>query len=313
MPKKIVVALGGNAIATKDGSAESQIASIKQTAEVLALFVKAGDHLVVTHGNGPQVGNLLLQMTAGQSAGNPPMPLDTVGAMTQGSIGYWLQKSLSEVFARENIKKTTATVVTQTIVAQDDEAFQKPSKPIGPFYSQKQAELEKKAYPDYVFVEDAGRGYRRVVASPHPLSIQESPLISLMVEKGMVPIASGGGGIPVIQNDDGSLTGVEAVIDKDFSAAKLAENIGADELIILTAVDYAYINYGQPSQKKLGEVTVHEMMKYIEQGQFAAGSMLPKIQAANDFVSNTNGQAVITSLKNVSPLIAGRSGTVINN
>lgn len=313
MSRKVVVALGGNAIATEDGSAESQIASIKQTAAVLAQFVKAGDRLVVTHGNGPQVGNLLLQMTNGRSKGNPPMPLDTVGAMTQGSIGYWLQKSLSEVFESDNSEKTTATVVTQTMVDQNDPAFAAPTKPIGPFYSKEEADLEKKAHPDYVFVEDAGRGYRRVVASPRPLDIKESSLISLMLENDMVPIASGGGGIPVIRNDDGSLHGVEAVIDKDFSAAKLAENIGADELIILTAVDYAYINYGKPSQKKLGEVTVNEMMKYIEQGQFAAGSMLPKIQAANDFVSKTNGQAVITSLKNVSHLIAGRSGTVITN
>ncbi|KRN81495.1 carbamate kinase [Ligilactobacillus acidipiscis] len=313
MPKKIVVALGGNAIATKDGSAGAQLNSIKQTAEVLAQFVKAGNQLVVTHGNGPQVGNLLLQMTKGQSKGNPPMPLDTVGAMTQGSIGYWLQKSLSEIFEKENIQKTTATIVTQTIVDQNDEAFHAPSKPIGPFYSKAKVIAYQKEHPGYVFAEDAGRGYRRVVASPRPINIKESPLISLMLENGMVPIAAGGGGIPVIKTADGSLTGVEAVIDKDFSAAKLAENIGADELIILTAVDYAYINYGKSSQKKLGEVTVHETMEYLEQGQFAAGSMLPKIQAANDFVSNTNGQAVITSLKNVSHLITGRSGTVITN
>jgi len=312
MAKKIVVALGGNAIATKDGTAESQINSIKQTSEVLAKFVKAGDQLVVTHGNGPQVGNLLLQMAEGKSDGNPPMPLDTVGAMTQGSIGYWLQKSLFEIFQRDKINKNTATIVTQTIVDQNDDAFKTPSKPIGPFYSKSEVDSEKEKYPDYTFVEDAGRGFRRVVASPYPLSIKESPVISLMLKNGMVPIASGGGGIPIIQSEKSDcIDGVEAVIDKDFSAAKLAENIGADELIILTAVDYAYIDYGQPSQKKLEEVTVKEMTNYIEQGQFAAGSMLPKIQAANEFVSNTNGQAVITSLKNASQLIAGRSGTVI--
>lgn len=312
MAKKIVVALGGNAIATKDGTAESQINSIKQTSEVLAKFVKAGDQLVVTHGNGPQVGNLLLQMTEGKSDGNPPMPLDTVGAMTQGSIGYWLQKSLSEIFQRDKVNKSTATIVTQTIVDPNDDAFKTPSKPIGPFYSKSEVDSEKAKYPDYTFVEDAGRGFRRVVASPHPLNIKESPVISLMLNNGMVPIASGGGGIPIIQSEKSDyIDGVEAVIDKDFSAAKLAENIGADELIILTAVDYAYINYGQSSQKKLEEVTVKEMTNYIEQGQFAPGSMLPKIQAANEFVSNTNGQAVITSLKNVSQLIAGQSGTVI--
>ncbi|WEV71809.1 carbamate kinase [Bifidobacterium sp. ESL0790] len=311
MSKRIVVALGGNAIVTKDGSAASQMASIRKTAEVLAQFIKAGDQLVITHGNGPQVGNLLLQMTNGQAEGNPPMPLDTAGAMTQGSIGYWLQKSLDDVFAEDGIDKKAVTIVTQTIVSGDDPAFEAPSKPIGPFYSKEQAADEKANHPDYTFVEDAGRGYRRVVPSPRPIEIKEAPVASLLLNNGMVPIASGGGGIPVVQNAKGQLNGVEAVIDKDFSAAKLAENVKADELIILTAVDNACINFGKPDQKKLEGTTVDEMNGYIKDGQFAAGSMLPKVQAACSFVERTGGKSIITSLENVSSLIAGESGTVI--
>ncbi|MDF7663722.1 carbamate kinase [Bifidobacterium sp. ESL0763] len=311
MSKRIVVALGGNAIVTKDGSAASQMASIRKTAEVLAQFIKAGDQLVITHGNGPQVGNLLLQMSDGQSEGNPPMPLDTAGAMTQGSIGYWLQKSLDDVFAQDGIDKKAVTIVTQTIVANDDPAFESPTKPIGPFYSEQQAADQKANHPDYTFVEDAGRGYRRVVPSPRPIEIKEASVASLLLNNGMVPIASGGGGIPVVQAANGQLTGVEAVIDKDFSAAKLAENVKADELIILTAVDNACINFGKPDEKKLGATTIEEMNGYINDGQFAKGSMLPKVQAACSFVERTGGKSIITSLENVSSLIAGESGTVI--
>ena len=311
MGKSIVVALGGNAIVTKTGTADSQIRSIKETMKTLVKFIEAGDELVITHGNGPQVGNLLLQAINGSTEKNPPMPLDTLVAMTQGSIGYWMQKSLDEVIKDKGLDKSTATVVTQVEVNGDDQAFENPSKPIGPFYSKEEADSRKEAHPDYIFKEDAGRGYRRVVPSPKPLKIIEAPVIEKLLSSGIIPIASGGGGVPVVQKDDGNFQGVEAVIDKDFSAAKLAENVDADELIILTAVDNVFVNYNKPDQKALTNVTVDELKKYIDEGQFAAGSMLPKVRAVINFVENTGKKAVITSLKNVDKLIAGGTGTVI--
>lgn len=311
MGKRIVVALGGNAIVTKTGTADSQIRSIKETMKKLVQFIEDGDELVITHGNGPQVGNLLLQQINGSSVDNPAMPLDTSVAMTQGSIGYWMQKSLDEVLKEKKLKKNVATIVTQIEVKEDDPAFKDPSKPIGPFYSKHEATVQHTMHSGCIFKEDAGRGYRRVVPSPKPQKIIEAPVIESLLVNGTVPIAAGGGGVPVICKENGDLQGVEAVIDKDFSAAKLAENINADELIILTAVDNVFVNYNQPSQKALTNVTVNELKQYIDKGQFAAGSMLPKVRAVIDFVENTGKKAVITSLKNVDKLIAGGTGTVI--
>lgn len=311
MGKRIVVALGGNAIVTKTGTADSQIRSIKETMKKLAQFIEDGDELVITHGNGPQVGNLLLQQINGSSVDNPAMPLDTSVAMTQGSIGYWMQKSLDEVLKEKKLKKNVATIVTQIEVKEDDPAFKNPSKPIGPFYSKHEATVQHTMHSGCIFKEDAGRGYRRVVPSPKPQKIIEAPVIESLLVNGTVPIAAGGGGVPVICKENGDLQGVEAVIDKDFSAAKLAENINADELIILTAVDNVFVNYNQPSQKALTNVTIDELKQYIDEGQFAAGSMLPKVRAVIDFVENTGKKAVITSLKNVDKLIAGGTGTVI--
>ena len=311
MGKRIVVALGGNAIVTKTGTADSQMRSIKETMKKLVQFIEDGDELVITHGNGPQVGNLLLQQINGSSVDNPAMPLDTSVAMTQGSIGYWMQKSLDEVLKEKKLKKNVATVVTQIEVKEDDPAFKDPSKPIGPFYSKHEATVQHTMHSGCIFKEDAGRGYRRVVPSPKPQKIIEAPVIESLLVNGTVPIAAGGGGVPVICKENGDLQGVEAVIDKDFSAAKLAENINADELIILTAVDNVFVNYNQPSQKALTNVTINELKQYINEGQFAAGSMLPKVRAVIDFVENTGKKAVITSLKNVDKLIAGGTGTVI--
>lgn len=311
MGKRIVVALGGNAIVTKTGTADSQIRSIKETMKKLVQFIEDGDELVITHGNGPQVGNLLLQQINGSSVDNPAMPLDTSVAMTQGSIGYWMQKSLDEVLKEKKLKKNVATIVTQIEVKEDDPAFKDPSKPIGPFYSKHEATVQHTMHSGCIFKEDAGRGYRRVVPSPKPQKIIEAPVIESLLVNGTVPIAAGGGGVPVICKENGDLQGVEAVIDKDFSAAKLAENINADELIILTAVDNVFVNYNQPSQKALTNVTINELKQYIDEGQFAAGSMLPKVRAVIDFVENTGKKAVITSLKNVDKLIAGGTGTVI--
>lgn len=309
--KKIVVALGGNAILSKDASADSQQAAILKTAKVLAEFIKKGHKLVIVHGNGPQVGNLLLQQVAGSTEKNPVMPLDTIGAMTEGSIGYWLQKSLRQVLQAENIDKTVATVVTETEVLPDDPAFSNPTKPIGPFYTREEALKEEKSNPTYTFVEDSGRGYRRVVASPVPTKIIEYPVVSMMLENDMIPIAAGGGGIPVSQSSDGKYIGKEAVVDKDYGASKLATSIHADELIILTAVDYVYVNFNKPNQKALTQIKVDELKKYIAENQFAAGSMLPKINAAIEFVEQTGGTAVITSLDKVNELLDKGIGTKI--
>ena len=309
MSKRIVVALGGNAIETATGTAESQEQSIRKTMESLVEFIKDGSQLVITHGNGPQVGNLLLQEAAGSTKTNPPMPLDTVGAMTEGEIGYWMELALDSVLAENGIKKTTAAIISQTEVSKDDPAFLKPTKPIGPFYTKEECDELKKAHPDFVYVEDAGRGFRRVVPSPKPVKMLEVGVVRVMVENGMIPIAYGGGGIPVVSDGKGGYIGVEGVIDKDFGASQMAKELDADELIILTAVDNVCINFNKPDQKALTNVTVEELTKYMDEGQFAAGSMLPKVQAAIKFVTaKPECKAIITSLDKVADLVAGVPG-----
>ena len=309
MGKRIVVALGGNAIETATGTAESQEESIKKTMESLVEFIKAGSELVITHGNGPQVGNLLLQEAAGSTKKNPPMPLDTVGAMTQGEIGYWMELALDAVLAENGIDKTVAAIISQTVVSKDDPAFLKPSKPIGPFYTKEECDELKKEHPDFVYIEDAGRGFRRVVPSPKPIKMLEVGVVLAMLEKGMVPIASGGGGVPVVSDGKGGYVGVEGVIDKDFGAAQMAKDVDADELIILTAVDNVCVNFNKPDQKALTNVTVEELEKYMAEGQFAAGSMLPKVQAAIKFVTaKSECKAIINSLDKVADLVAGVPG-----
>ncbi|GEO75437.1 carbamate kinase [Levilactobacillus namurensis] len=309
--RRIVVALGGNAILSKDASAEAQQQALRDTAKYLVQFIKQGDDLIVSHGNGPQVGNLLLQQAAGSTAKNPAMPLDTAVAMTQGSIGYWMQNALGEEITKAGLDKDVTTVVTQVEVDPNDQAFTNPTKPIGPFYTKDEIGAIKDAHPDQTFVEDAGRGYRRVVPSPRPTGVKEYKAVNAMVEAGIVPISVGGGGVPVVQEGN-RLVGREAVIDKDFASEKLAELVNADLLIILTAVDNIYINFNQPDQKKLETVNVAELKQYIDQDQFAKGSMLPKVQAAIDFVENSaNGKAVVTSLENVGNFLKNGDGTII--
>lgn len=310
MGRKIVVALGGNAILSKDASAAAQQKALLETAEQLVKFIENGDQLIISHGNGPQVGNLLLQQAAGSTEDNPAMPLDTAVAMTQGSIGYWMQNAMNRVLKEKGINKTVATVVTQVEVSADDPAFEKPTKPIGPFMSKVEADLAKKENPDFTFVEDAGRGYRRVVPSPKPIGVVETDAVKSLVDAGIVPISVGGGGIPVVSNGN-QLLGREAVIDKDFASEKLAELVGADALIILTAVPNIYVNFNQPDQKKLEQVSVAELETYIGQNQFAPGSMLPKVEAAIDFVKATGNQAVVTALDNIEGFVQNGSGTVI--
>ncbi|MGX7149064.1 carbamate kinase [Enterococcus ureasiticus] len=310
MKKRIVVALGGNAILTTDPSARGQQKALAHTSYYLADFIEAGHELIITHGNGPQVGNLLLQQQLSATDKNPAMPVDTAVAMTQGSIGYWLENALVDELKKRNISKNVATLLTQVVVSETDPAFQVPSKPIGPFLSKEEMEAEKKQTAA-TYVEDAGRGFRKVVPSPNPIDIVEYPVIEQLVENGVVTIAGGGGGIPVVIKN-GTYYGVEAVIDKDFASEKIAELVQADMLVILTGVDHVSINYNQPNQSELTNVTVADMEKYIVENQFAPGSMLPKVLAAITFIKeNNNGKAVITSLENIKNLLEEETGTII--
>ena len=291
--RKIVVALGGNAILSSDPSAKAQQEALAETASHLVKLIKNGDDLIITHGNGPQVGNLLLQHLAADSEKNPAFPLDSLVAMEEG------------------IEKEVASVVTQVVVDKNDPAFINLSKPIGPFYTEEEAKAEAEK-SGATFKEDAGRGWRKVVASPKPVGIKEIETIRTLINAGHVVVAAGGGGIPVIKEDNGHLAGVEAVIDKDFASQCLAELVEADLFIVLTGVDYVYVNYNKPDQAKLERVNVAQLEEYIKQNQFAPGSMLPKVQAAIAFVNDRpEGEAVITSLENLGALIESESGTII--
>ncbi|MGX7265139.1 carbamate kinase [Enterococcus crotali] len=308
--KRVVVALGGNAILESDPTAAAQQKIVQETAESLASLLTDEMELVIVHGNGPQVGNLMLQQAAADSVENPAMPLDTCVAMTEGSIGYWLVNALTNALEKRKITREVAAVVTQVEVSQDDEGFAHPSKPIGPFLSESKAQ-ELMEMTGASYMEDAGRGFRKVVPSPRPIAIKESKTIRLLLENGVVTVAGGGGGIPVVQSGDG-LQGIEAVIDKDLTAEKLAELIEADTLIILTGVTNVFVHYNQPNQKALETVSISEIEHYIKEGQFASGSMLPKVEAAVQFAKRRPiNKAVITSLENLKNLGKGELGTVV--
>jgi carbamate kinase len=310
MGKRIVVALGGNAILSDDPSTEGQMKALRHTSKQLVELIKQGHELIISHGNGPQVGNLLLQQAIAQSDENPALSLDTCVAMTQGSIGYWLQNTMHEAMVEAGLNKQVASVVTQVVVDENDPAFTNPTKPIGPFFSQEQAEKAAEENGE-TYVEDAGRGYRKVVPSPKPQTIIEYPIIKTLIENGYVTISAGGGGIPVKKVANG-YEGVEAVIDKDFASAKLANLVEADYLFILTGVDNVYVNYNQPNQEKLEEVTVDQLKQWIKEEQFAPGSMLPKVEAAISFVEGRpESKAVITSLENINCIFTGGSATVV--
>lgn len=309
--ERIVVALGGNAILSTDGSADAQKESVLKTCESLVEFIKNDDDLIITHGNGPQVGNLLLQQEESNSVFNPAMPLDTCGAMTQGSIGYWLQNAMNRVLKDNNLKKQVVTIITQTIVNKNDSAFKNPSKPIGPFYTDRELPEMKNKHPKWKFIEDSGRGYRRVVPSPKPVEIVEYPTIRSIVDAGIIPIVAGGGGIPVIR-DGNKLIGKEAVIDKDFSASKIAQLVEADKLIILTSKGGVFYNFGKPDQKEIYDVSTDEIQVHLDNDEFAKGSMRPKVQAAIDFVNNTGKVAVIGALDDVKEILTGNKGTLIH-
>lgn len=307
---KIVVALGGNAL-QKNGELTAKIQEevAKETVQKLIPLIKDGHELVIVHGNGPQVGNLILHEEAGNSPSTPAMPLHVSVGMTQGMIGYWIQKALKEELSKNGISKNATTIITQVEVSKNDQAFKNPTKPIGPFYSEEEAQ-KVATEKGYVVKEDSGRGWRRVVPSPKPIHILESDAIIDFMKTGAIVIAAGGGGIPVISNGENSFEGVDAVIDKDFAAELLAEKINADTLLILTGVDNAMINYGKENQQALGVISPEEAEKYINENQFGAGSMLPKIQASLKF-AKTGGKAVITSLENAQDAISKNLGTVI--
>lgn len=313
-PKKILVALGGNALQTNNAaSGEAQKAAARATAQQLVHLVKAGHKLVIVHGNGPQVGALVLQQEALNTPQTPAMPLDTCGAMSQGEIGYWLQQALHDELAKEGIATSVAAVVTQTIVDEADPAFAKPSKPIGSFYPDRQTAETAARARNFAIMEDAGRGWRRVVPSPQPIDIVEKEFIRSAINAGHIVIAAGGGGVPVIRRE-GQLMGVEAVIDKDLAAEKLAELTDVDTLLILTAVDAVTINFRQPNETPLAAVTVAELQQYTTEGQFAPGSMLPKIEAVVRFVqARPLATAIITSPTNAYAAVQEGSGTHITS
>lgn len=310
MGKRIVVALGGNAILNEDPSTQGQIEALRHTSKQLIQLIKQGHQLIISHGNGPQVGNLLLQQSIAQSEKNPALPLDTCVAMTQGSIGYWLQNTMNEAIAEAGLSQQVASIVTQVVVDENDPAFANPTKPIGPFFTQEEAE-KLSAETGEIYVEDSGRGYRKVVPSPKPQTIVEYPIIKTLIENGYVTVSAGGGGIPVKKVAHG-YEGVEAVIDKDFASANLANLVEADYLFLLTGVDNVYVNYNKPNQEKLEDVTIDQLQAWIAEDQFAPGSMLPKVQAAISFAQSRPGsKAVITSLENIGAIFDGGSATVV--
>lgn len=310
--EKIVVALGGNALQAsgKPATAEAQLEVVKNTTRYIADLIGEGYKVVIAHGNGPQVGRIVLQNEAANEI-TPAMPFDVCGAMSQGMIGYHIQQALKNELQKRGNKKAVSTIVTQVVVDKEDSAFKNPTKPIGPFYTEEEANLLKKE-KGYDIVEDAGRGFRRVVASPIPKRIVEIDTVETLVDSGAVVITVGGGGIPVIEKN-GELKGVAAVIDKDLASEKLAEDLDADTLLILTAVDKVSLNFGKSNQVDLDDITVDEAKKYIEEGHFASGSMLPKVEAAIKFAESKKGRvAIVASLDNCLEAVKGKQGTRIS-
>jgi carbamate kinase len=310
--RRVLITLGGNAIlpARGTGTFEEQCAITRLTMEPVAALIRDGVRVVLSHGNGPIVGNILIRNEAARDQ-IPPMPLDVCGADSQGGIGYMMQQSLQNELKRLGISDVpVATVVTQIVVDEKDPAFRRPTKPIGPFYTQERARLLARE-KGWTVVEDAGRGYRRVVPSPRPLEVIEIAAIRQVVESGGIVIAAGGGGIPVSRQWDGSLHGVEAVIDKDLAGSLLARLLGCEQLVIITAVDRVALHYGTPEQRDLDEAAPDELARWMEEGHFPAGSMRPKIQSAIEFVQGGGREAVITSPELLLEALAGRAGTRI--
>ncbi|WP_342433533.1 carbamate kinase [Neobacillus sp. FSL H8-0543] len=305
---KIVLAIGGNAIIKEGqkGTIQEQQQNINESVEPVLGLIEQGNTVVITHGNGPQVGNALIKSQLAEAV-VPAFPLAVLNAETQGNLGYLIQQAFRNKMAERNIGKTVATVVTQVVVSKEDPAFQSPTKPIGPFYTQEQ--LDKILETEKIdYVEDSGRGYRRVVASPKPTKIIEKEAINALLDKEIVVITAGGGGIPVAE-ENGVLTGVDAVIDKDFASALLAAEIEADYLFILTGVAQVAIHFGTPQQQNLLEMSIDDALRYMEEGHFPKGSMGPKIEAAILFLKKGGKNVIITSIDKLEDALAGKSGT----
>jgi carbamate kinase len=311
---KILVSLGGNAILQhgQKGTAEQQAANLENTAKHLARLLRRGDQIAITHGNGPQVGNILLQNEIAKDT-LPSMPLDVCGAESQGMIGYMLQRAMRAELDKGGPKVPVTTIVSQTLIDMNDPALKNPTKPVGPFYTAAEAsELER--LKGWKMINDSGRGYRRVVPSPTPLDILEKETIIRLYQSGTVVISSGGGGVPVVKERDGKLRGVEAVLDKDRTSALLAKIIGVETLLILTDVEKVAVDYGKPGQKNLDTMTVRECKKYLAEGQFPSGSMGPKIESSVNFLSHAGGKrAIIASLEKAEEALEGKAGTTITN
>ncbi len=306
---KIVVALGGNALGNKPSE---QLELVKKTAITIVDLALDGYQVIVGHGNGPQVGIINNAMLfSNENGGNTPsMPLAECGAMSQGYIGYHLQQAIKNELKKRNSNIKCATIITQVVVDKDDPGFSNPTKPVGVFYSEEKAKKLMEETGD-IYVEDAGRGYRKVVASPIPIRIEELDLIKELSDTGAIVIAIGGGGIPVIEDEDGLLSGVAAVIDKDNASARLAIDLKAESLVILTAVEKVCINFNKDDEKVINEMTLEEAKKYIEEDQFAKGSMLPKVEACMKYVKETGNKALITSLEKAKEGLNGETGTII--
>ena len=311
--KLLVIALGGNAIKRSDekGTSENQFNNVALACEELVKINKQGYLMILTHGNGPQAGNLLIQQEEGNKL-VPSMPLDVVDAMTQGAIGYMFQNQLQNTFRRDGRNIPIASLITQMIVDKNDTAFQNPTKPIGPFYSDQEAKelAESKGYSMKEVRHGTKENWRRVVASPNPIGLVEAEIIKRLVVNTIV-ITSGGGGIPVVRNASGDLVGIEAVIDKDFAGEKLAEVVDGDIFLVLTDVDHVCLHFGKPEEEALQEITVSEAKTYLAEGHFPVGSMAPKIRACIAFVENGGEYAIITSIEKATLSLSGNAGTRI--
>jgi carbamate kinase len=312
MKRKIaLIAFGGNAILpdTQRGLQSEQMKNAQKAAQLMIHIVKKGYDLIIVHGNGPQVGNLLIQMEESITK-IPPFSLEVCDAMTEGSMGYMLEKALTNELRKSSVDKEVVTLITQVVVDREDPAFDNPAKPIGPFYSKYRASMLKRE-KKWRMIEDSGRGYRKVVPSPKPIDIVPKYVIRDLIQAGKIVIAAGGGGIPVIINGNGLFQGVEAVIDKDHAASLIAREAKAELFIILTNVTRVYLDYDKPDKKPLSEITVDEARKHLEQGQFPPGSMGPKIEAAIDYIQNGGEQVLITSASHLKASLINRSGTKI--
>ncbi|MGB8951849.1 MAG: carbamate kinase [Candidatus Aminicenantales bacterium] len=311
--KLALIAFGGNALLPENqrGLQEEQMKNAQKAAKFIVHIVKKGYELIVVHGNGPQVGNLLIQMEEGITK-IPPFTLEICDAMTEGGMGFMLEKAIMNELRKNSIDKEIASLITQVVVDRNDSAFENPTKPIGPFYTKYRAQMlarEKK----WKMVEDAGRGYRKVVPSPKPIDIIPKRIIHDLVKAERIVIAAGGGGIPVIIDGRGFFKGVEAVIDKDFAASLIAREVKADLFIILTTIERVYLNYGKPDQTEISRMTIDQAREYLNQGQFPPGSMGPKIMAAIEYIQNGGREVIITSASHLKRALMNRSGTIIHS